>query len=325
MSASRILIVRLGSLGDIIHTLPAAAAIRRAFPEAVIDWLVDVRQQEVLELVPVIDRRIPVNITGPRAIYSIAARAAPRPLRHRPRFSGTVEVRRACAAVGSAARSRVSIGIAARAGSASVLHGKRGRCRASRHRQEPLDVEGDRRQDAGGRIPARRSQSGDRGRSARAARYRQPGSLCRHQPGCCVAKQTLAACLLRRGRPRAGEAARSPLARHVGPRRTAAARTTSSSASDGTAAVAPSTTIADLVSLLKAASLMVSGERVRSMSRAPSGTPLVGIFGPTDPAAQRPLGRRRSDGVALSARVSVTISGGATSQAGACWISRRAK
>jgi ADP-heptose:LPS heptosyltransferase len=27
-----ILIVRLGALGDIVHTVPAAAALRRAFP-----------------------------------------------------------------------------------------------------------------------------------------------------------------------------------------------------------------------------------------------------------------------------------------------------
>ena len=32
--ASKVLIVRLGSLGDIIHAIPAAAAIRRAFPHA---------------------------------------------------------------------------------------------------------------------------------------------------------------------------------------------------------------------------------------------------------------------------------------------------
>ena len=31
--ASRILIVRLGSLGDLVHTLPAASALRRANPD----------------------------------------------------------------------------------------------------------------------------------------------------------------------------------------------------------------------------------------------------------------------------------------------------
>ncbi|HVB38163.1 MAG TPA: glycosyltransferase family 9 protein [Vicinamibacterales bacterium] len=55
---NRILIVRLGSLGDIVHTLPVAAAIRRAFPRARIDWLVSARQRQILDLVPVIDRRL---------------------------------------------------------------------------------------------------------------------------------------------------------------------------------------------------------------------------------------------------------------------------
>ena len=36
----RILIIRLSSLGDILHTLPAFAALRKAQPDAQIDWLV---------------------------------------------------------------------------------------------------------------------------------------------------------------------------------------------------------------------------------------------------------------------------------------------
>jgi heptosyltransferase I len=41
MSASpRILIIRLSSLGDILHTLPAFAGLRAAYPDATIDWLV---------------------------------------------------------------------------------------------------------------------------------------------------------------------------------------------------------------------------------------------------------------------------------------------
>jgi hypothetical protein len=46
-----ILIVRLGALGDIVHTVPAAAALRRAFPEARIDWVVDARHAPFTELV----------------------------------------------------------------------------------------------------------------------------------------------------------------------------------------------------------------------------------------------------------------------------------
>jgi lipopolysaccharide heptosyltransferase I len=44
----RLLIVRLGAMGDIIHTLPAATALRRAFPEAAIGWVVEERWAELL-------------------------------------------------------------------------------------------------------------------------------------------------------------------------------------------------------------------------------------------------------------------------------------
>ena len=54
--APRFLIVRLGSLGDIVHALPAVAALREAHPRATIDWLVDRRNVEMVGLVAVIDR-----------------------------------------------------------------------------------------------------------------------------------------------------------------------------------------------------------------------------------------------------------------------------
>src|SRR5260221_11995583 len=51
---TRVLVVRLGSLGDLVHALPAVSAIRRAHPDAEIDWLVDAVHREFLALVPVI-------------------------------------------------------------------------------------------------------------------------------------------------------------------------------------------------------------------------------------------------------------------------------
>ena len=69
-SLNRVLLVRLGSLGDIIHTIPAAAAIRRTYPNAAIDWLVDVRHRELLDLVPVIDRRISINTSNMGSSWS---------------------------------------------------------------------------------------------------------------------------------------------------------------------------------------------------------------------------------------------------------------
>ena len=39
MAEAEFLIVRLGSLGDIVHTFPAVAALRESFPSAKIVWI----------------------------------------------------------------------------------------------------------------------------------------------------------------------------------------------------------------------------------------------------------------------------------------------
>jgi heptosyltransferase I len=44
----RILIVRLSSMGDVIHALPAAAMLREAFPHATFGWLIEERWAELL-------------------------------------------------------------------------------------------------------------------------------------------------------------------------------------------------------------------------------------------------------------------------------------
>ena len=53
-----ILIVRLGALGDIVHAVPAAAALREAFPDARIDWLVDAKHRPMIDLVTVVDHAV---------------------------------------------------------------------------------------------------------------------------------------------------------------------------------------------------------------------------------------------------------------------------
>jgi lipopolysaccharide heptosyltransferase I len=44
----RFLILRLSAMGDVIHTLPAVNALREAFPEAHIGWLIEERWAELL-------------------------------------------------------------------------------------------------------------------------------------------------------------------------------------------------------------------------------------------------------------------------------------
>lgn len=43
-----LLVVRLGAMGDVIHTLPAAAALRSAFPKTKIGWVIEERWAELL-------------------------------------------------------------------------------------------------------------------------------------------------------------------------------------------------------------------------------------------------------------------------------------
>ena len=44
----KLLIVRVGALGDVLHALPAAAALRTARPDWTIDWVVDSRWSPLL-------------------------------------------------------------------------------------------------------------------------------------------------------------------------------------------------------------------------------------------------------------------------------------
>jgi heptosyltransferase-1 len=57
----RILFVKLGSIGDIVHTLPALAAVRRALPRAQISWVVERRASEILKDNPFLETLIEVD------------------------------------------------------------------------------------------------------------------------------------------------------------------------------------------------------------------------------------------------------------------------
>ena len=57
----RILIVKLSSIGDVVHTLPALAAIRRAYPAAEVSWVAERPAAELLQDNPLLDRLIEVD------------------------------------------------------------------------------------------------------------------------------------------------------------------------------------------------------------------------------------------------------------------------
>jgi heptosyltransferase-1 len=72
----RLLIVRLSAMGDVIHTLPAAQALREKFPDSMIGWVIEERWAELLCAPgtplrgprsahrPLVDWVHPVNLTG---------------------------------------------------------------------------------------------------------------------------------------------------------------------------------------------------------------------------------------------------------------------
>jgi len=57
----RILIVKLSSIGDVVHTLPAAALLRRSLPDAHIAWVVERRAGAILKDSPVLDDLIEID------------------------------------------------------------------------------------------------------------------------------------------------------------------------------------------------------------------------------------------------------------------------
>lgn len=54
-------IVKLSALGDVVHALPVAAALRAARPAARVTWLVETRNAPVLAGHPAIDRVVPID------------------------------------------------------------------------------------------------------------------------------------------------------------------------------------------------------------------------------------------------------------------------
>ena len=63
-SSGRILVVRLGAMGDIIHALPAAASLKLGFPGWQVTWVVEPRWAPLLQANPFVDRVVLLDRTG---------------------------------------------------------------------------------------------------------------------------------------------------------------------------------------------------------------------------------------------------------------------
>lgn len=282
-----VLIVRLGALGDIVHAVPAAAALRTAFPGARIDWLVEAKHRPFLDLVTVVDRIVVVgqpSIAG----WTEAVRQL-RQVRYDVAldFQGLLKSAVLARASGAARvigfslwhlREKTARPFYSEAGSEEV-----GEPEHVIHKNlrllRTVGVTDDRVA-----FPLAAPESAALG-SVRAAIGDGPFALV--NPG--------AAWPNKRWPPdRFGAVAAflrdiRGLASIVlwGPGEEALARAVVD-ASGGSARVAPPTSIADLLALAREASLMVCGDTGPLHIAAATGTPTVSIFGPTNPRRNGP-------------------------------------
>jgi len=294
---TRFLIVRLGALGDVVHAIPVAAALRRAFPDARIDWLVSAKHREILDLVPVIDRRLVVNDRGDAA-GGTSFLAAVRELRA-ARYDVAIDLQgllKSAILARSSGADRV-VGFSSRYAREAAARwfytdahdpGRGGIYdpRETRHVVEinlgVLSVLG---------LTAVRPEfpiDDAPSDAARAMHERTGGRYALLNPG--------AAWPNKRWPPARLAAIASQLReRHGlmsvvlwGPGEEALAADVVAQAG-GAAVLSPKTTIADVVALARRAALMVSGDTGPTHIAAALGTPIVGIYGPTRPARNGPM------------------------------------
>jgi len=288
-----VLIVRLGSLGDIVHSLPVAASLRELFPDARIDWLVDVRQRAILDLVPVIDRRIAVDPSARGFLETIrflrrhrydvaldlqglwksaflargsgAARVVGFPRAHLREPVARWFYSEACAVVSGPHMIQKNLSLL------RAIGVDFGRCVA----QFPFQI----------------PESPVMDEVSRRLKIRAGDRFVLLNPGAAWPNKRWPA--ERFGHIAAAMARRHGLRSAVlwGPAEESLAETVAA-ASEGNAVVTPKTSIADLLALVRGASLIVSGDTGPLHLAAAVGTPVVALFGPTDPARNGPWSER---------------------------------
>lgn len=307
---SRILIVRLSALGDIVHALPVLAALKRQDPAVEVDWLVEQGYAPILDLVEGLHRRIIVRASPSAARESLRGEEGPAGRRPAHLFDGGAGYVRAVAflrrqrydvaldlqgLIKSAVWARLSnarrvIGFARshlRERQAAWFYGETVAPPAPAHViQKNLSLAAHLGAAVDSvEVPLRIASSGSVTSAIEAAIG--PARYAVLNPG--------AAWPNKRWPPeRFGALAASLLHRHGlasfvtwGPAERALAEAVVS-ASQGAARLAPPTEIADLAALLAGAALIVSGDTGPLHIAAAAGTPIVGLYGPTWPERNGP-------------------------------------
>jgi lipopolysaccharide heptosyltransferase I len=286
--ARSVLIVRLGALGDLVHAMPAVAALRAAWPDAGIDWLVDGRYAALLELVPGVNRIVVIGGRPGRPVRSVI-----RDLR-RARYDLAIDFQGLLksAALARFAGARETAGFVAgqlREPLAGVFYTRRIPADDSGHvvrknlsLVEALGV-GVREVAA----PLKVTASAVPGQVRQLLRVDAGARFAVINPGAGWPNKQWPAG--RYGAIAAHLSARHGLPSVVtwGPREQALAGEVVA-ASGGTARTAPSTSIADLVELARAAAVFIAGDTGPMQLAAAVGTPVVGLFGPTNPLRNGP-------------------------------------
>lgn len=280
----RVLVVRLGSLGDLVHTLPAVAAVRRALPDAQIDWLVDAGHVEFLALVPAISSIVPLDARTASAWLDVRKRLRASKYDIALDFQGLIK---------SAALARISgakrvLGFdrrALREPAAGWFYTEQVMTGEGRHViQKNLTLAAAVGASTTDReFPLREVHSA----ALDAIRTQAPGRFALLNCGAAWPNKRWpaerfghVAAWLRDTRGLSSVVLWGP-----GERLLAEAVV---AASDGAAIAAPPTTLTDLVACARAAALMISGDTGPTHIAAAVGTPIVALFGPTTPGRNGP-------------------------------------
>jgi heptosyltransferase-1 len=305
----RLLIVRLSAMGDIIHTLPAAYALREAYPNATIGWLVEERWVELL-CAPGAPLRGPRSLQRPLAdwVHIVNLRGWPKSLAtiatlqqiatvwndvRAARYEVAVDlqgaIRSALLARWSGAKA-VYGAVEARESPASMLYTRTAVAHGShvieqnvsvveavaQQKMKICGVEFPRDPEGEARIDRRLSEQG-------------MGNFAILNPGAgWGAKRWPAVRYGQVAGKLASEGVRSIV--NYGPGEESLAREVE--AAGAGAAKAMKCSITELVSLTRRARLFVGGDTGPMHLAAALGVPVVAIFGPTDPTRNGPYGTR---------------------------------